>query len=79
MAIVEEEIPAVPVQIPPTSLLYMVPDPQDPPPLTGCSTPGVVVALELDTCIIEEEVLLEVCHEETLPPEGHPPPSTALE
>jgi len=73
MAIVEEEIPTVPIQIPPASLLYTVPNPQYPPPLTGCSTPGVVVALQWGTCIIEEEIPLEVHHEETLPPPSTTP------
>jgi hypothetical protein len=74
MAIVEEEIPSVSVQIPPPSLLYIVPDPQDPSPLTGCSAPDTVATSDWATCIIEEEISQEIRHEETLPP-----PSTALD
>jgi hypothetical protein len=35
--------------------------------------------LDLNTCIIEEEFPLEVCHEEILPPVHQPPFTTALE
>jgi hypothetical protein len=56
MAIVEEEIPTVLVQIPPPSLLYTVSDPQDLSPLTSCSAPDTTTTSDWATCIIEEEI-----------------------
>jgi hypothetical protein len=76
MAIVEEEIPLVLIQIPPASLLSTVPDPQVPPSPPSWSTPGTLAASNWDTCIIEE-VTLEVRHAGIVPLEGHPPLSTA--
>jgi hypothetical protein len=79
MAYVEEEIPAVLVQIPPTSLLYTVLDPQYLPNTPGQSTLGTDSALELDTCIIEEEIPQEECNEEEIPPTSQPPLVTTSE
>jgi hypothetical protein len=52
----KEEIPSVPPQIPLASLLYTVPDFQAPPNTSGQSTLGIDSALEMETCIIEEEI-----------------------
>jgi hypothetical protein len=67
MAYVEEETPIVPSKIPPSSLLYRVPDFQAPPNTSGQSTPGIDSPLEMETFIIEEEIPSEEHNEEALP------------
>jgi hypothetical protein len=67
MAYIEEETPAVPPQIPLAPSLYTVPDFQAPPNTSGQPTLGFNSALEMETCIIEEEIPSEEHHEEALP------------
>jgi hypothetical protein len=55
MAYVEEEIPEEPIMVPPDSLLYTVPDSQD-PPSTSHSASATTCAMEGVTCIIQEEI-----------------------
>jgi hypothetical protein len=55
MAYVEEEIPEEPILVPPDSLLYMVPDPQD-RPNTSLTTMDTEATMEGATCIVQEEI-----------------------
>jgi hypothetical protein len=63
MAYVEEEIPEEPIQVPPESLLFTVPDNWQPPNHIPTSTSASAIiqqaqeAREETTCIIEEEFL----------------------
>jgi hypothetical protein len=68
MAYVEEEIPEEPIQFPPESLLFTVPDNWQPPSQfpTSTSASGTIhqaqEAREETTCIIEEEFPEEFLH-----------------
>jgi hypothetical protein len=67
MAIVEEEIPAEPIIVPSTSLLYIVPDPHD-PPSTSHYVPAAACTSDWATCIIQEEISSVDRPMETPPP-----------
>jgi hypothetical protein len=68
MAYVEEDIPEEPIQVPPESLLFTVPDNWQPPSHIPASTSASTIiqqaqeAREETTCIIEEEFPEEFLH-----------------
>jgi hypothetical protein len=66
MAFVEEEFPEEPIQVPPESLLYTVPDAHDCPNTSVVAT-DAVVAMDGTTCIVQEELPTTNCS-------SHPPP-----
>jgi hypothetical protein len=60
MAFMEEEFPEEPIQVPPESLLYMVPDAQD-RPNTSIAAMDTTTTMEGATCIVQEETPMMDC------------------
>jgi hypothetical protein len=73
MAIVEEEIPVVRFKSPRLPSCIQSLTLKTRPPLLVGPPLGADAALDLDTCIIEEEIPQEEHHEEDFPSKGQPP------